>query len=107
MGIQVVRARKEALEEEFRRWRRLRLVNVQERLEVLVGKGSQFRSVQEPAIRAIMQQKSLIVVVIGTGAGKSILFILPASCSTGVTIIIVPLVLLREDLTRRYEEAGI
>jgi superfamily II DNA helicase RecQ len=83
------------------------LVDVQERLEALVCKGAQFRSVQQPAMRAIMQQKSPIVVVMGTGAGKSMLFMLPASCSTGVTIVVVPLVSLSEDLTRRCVEAGI
>ncbi|KAH6612357.1 hypothetical protein C7974DRAFT_289225, partial [Boeremia exigua] len=28
----------------------------------------------------------------GTGAGKSMAFMLPASCSTGVTVVVVPLV---------------
>jgi superfamily II DNA helicase RecQ len=46
-------------------------------------------------VHAIMRQKSLIVAIIGTGAGKSVLFMLLASCLTGVSVVIVPLVLLR------------
>jgi superfamily II DNA helicase RecQ len=34
----------------------------------------------------------------GTGAGKSMAFMLPASCSTGVTVVVVPLVSLRGNL---------
>jgi len=45
-----------------------------------------------------MQYKSSIVAIIGTGTGKSILFILPASILSGVTIVVVLLVLLQEDI---------
>jgi superfamily II DNA helicase RecQ len=42
-----------------------------------------------------MRQKSLIVAIIRTRAGKSVLFMLPALCLTGVSVVIVLLVLLR------------
>jgi superfamily II DNA helicase RecQ len=43
--------------------------------------------VQESALRAIMKNKSPILVIMGTGAGKS-LFMLPArSVSAGTTVI--------------------
>ena len=106
-GTRAAQARREAIEEEIRRWRRMRLVDVQEQLEALIGKGAQFRDVQRVAIEAIMRQKSPVVVVMGTGAGKSMLFILPASCSTGVTVVVVPLISLRGDIKRRCEKAGI
>ncbi|KAF2178767.1 hypothetical protein K469DRAFT_598722, partial [Zopfia rhizophila CBS 207.26] len=51
--------------------------------------------------------KSLIIIIIGTGAGKSIAFILPALYSTGITIIVVPLVLLQKNLKNYYIKAGI
>ena len=54
-----------------------------------------------------MQQKSPVVVIIGTGAGKSMTFMLPAACSTGVTIVVVPLVSLRGDLKDQCVKAGI
>lgn len=62
---------------------------------------------QRPAIEAIKYQKSLTVVVMSTGAGKSMAFMLPASCSAGVTVVVVPLVSLRSNLKHRCVQAGI
>ena len=45
--------------------------------------------------------------VIGTRAGKSILFILPASYSTGVIVVVILLISLRGDIKRRYKKVGI
>lgn len=73
----------------------------------MVGEGAQFRSVQRAALEAIMQQKSPVVVIMGTGAGKSVLFMLPAGCSSGVTVVIVPLVSLMGNMKSRCEAAGI
>jgi superfamily II DNA helicase RecQ len=43
-----------------------------------------------------------------TGGGKSLFFILlAASIRIGVTIVIIPLNSLREDLKDRYDKAGI
>jgi superfamily II DNA helicase RecQ len=39
----------------------------------------------------------------GIGAGKSVLFMLPALVSSGVTIVVVPLVALRFDIKERCE----
>jgi superfamily II DNA helicase RecQ len=41
-----------------------------------------------------MQHKSLIVIVIGTGAGKSVFFMLLALVSSGLTVVVVLLVAL-------------
>ncbi|KAM7210419.1 P-loop containing nucleoside triphosphate hydrolase protein, partial [Rhypophila decipiens] len=57
---------------------------------------------------AIVRGESRIVQVAGTGEGKSLSFMLPAFCSPdGVTVVVVPLVALREDLHRRCQERGI
>jgi superfamily II DNA helicase RecQ len=45
-----------------------------------------------------MQQKSLIVAVMGTGSGKSLAFMLPALTLTGVTVLVVPLIALKNNL---------
>jgi hypothetical protein len=79
-GTRAAEDQREAVEEELRRWRRMRVVDVQEQLETLVGEGAQFRGIQKGAIQAIMRQKSPIIAVMGTGAGKSLLFMLPAAC---------------------------
>ena len=91
----------------FRRWEALRKIDIHAALRRLVGKTAVFRGVQEPAIRAVVAGKSRIVAVMGTGGGKSLIFMLPAACTDGVTVVVVPLVSLRADLARRCKQAGI
>ncbi|PKX88226.1 P-loop containing nucleoside triphosphate hydrolase protein [Aspergillus novofumigatus IBT 16806] len=68
----------------------------------------QFRGVQDPAMRAIQRGESPVVAVMPTGGGKSMLFMVPAFAAPGgTTIIVVPLVALRADMTRRCQELGI
>jgi superfamily II DNA helicase RecQ len=45
-----------------------------------------------------MQYKSPVVAIIGIGAGKSVLFILPTSISSRVTIVVMLLVALRFNI---------
>jgi superfamily II DNA helicase RecQ len=85
----------------------MRLVNADSKLKRLLGKQAVFCSVQKPAIQAIMQHKSLVVAIIGIGAGKSVLFILPASVLSRVTIVVVPLVALQFNMKDRCEQLGI
>ena len=77
-------------------------------LELLFGKCSSFRTIQESVVRAIYSGQSPILSVLPTGGGKSLLFLLPASYDfSGVTIVLLPLISLREDLYRRTKELGI
>lgn len=85
----------------------MRLVNVDSELKTLLGKQAAFHSVQKPAVQAIMQHRSPVVAIMGTGAGKSVLFMLPASVSSGVTIVVVPLVALRFNMRERCKQLGI
>jgi superfamily II DNA helicase RecQ len=53
----------------------------------------------------VMSGTEQVVVVLGIGEGKSILFMLPCMLpSTGITILILPLVSLRGDLLRRVRK---
>jgi superfamily II DNA helicase RecQ len=53
----------------------------------------------------VMSRTEQVVVVLGIGEGKSILFMLPCMLpSTSITILILPLVSLRGDLLRRVRE---
>jgi superfamily II DNA helicase RecQ len=45
--------------------------------------------------------------VMPTGGGKSMLFMLPAWVSGGLTVVVVPLIALRQDLQKRCAVAGI
>ena len=90
------------------RWKRMRHVNIFETLDSLLGDGSNFRGVQEKSIDAIMRGKPRILTVMGTGAGKSMLFMLPAKAMPdGMTVVIVPLISLRGDLQGRCQKADI
>ena len=74
----------------------------------MIGPNAEFRGLQERALQAIIQRHMRVLIMMRTGGGKSLFFMLPAMCSRdGVTIVIVPLISLREDLKRRYNEAGI
>lgn len=55
-----------------------------------------------------MTNKSPVVVVMGTGQGKSLAFMLPAaSCAGGVTVVVIPLVSLLGDITVRCRKLNI
>jgi superfamily II DNA helicase RecQ len=100
-GTQAAAARKEAVEEKYCWWKIIQLVDVDSKLKKLLGEEAAFRSVQKPVIQAIIQHKSPIVAIIGIEAGKSILFMLPTSVSSGVTIVVVLLVALRFNIKER------
>ena len=102
-----VRMQREARDEERRRWRLLKVVDIQYQLELMVGKGTEFRGVQRPALEAIMRQRSPVVAIMGTGGGKSVLFMLLAACSTGLMVVVVPLISLRGDMKDRCDKMGI
>lgn len=98
----------EADEERLNRRIRLRKMNAEEQLKQLVGKEAIFRSVQKPAMEAIKAGHSPVVAVMPTGAGKSVLFMLPAWAEPGgTTVVVVPLKSLRKDMTRRCKEVGV
>jgi hypothetical protein len=93
--------------EEEKCWRVLAKVDMGEQLQQVLGREARFRGVQEAALRAIMRQESPVVVVMGTGGGKSMLFMLPARCSSEMTVVVVPLLSLRNDIKMRCDELGI
>jgi superfamily II DNA helicase RecQ len=82
----------------------MRLVDVDSELKKLLEEEAAFRSVQKPATQAIIQHKSPVVAIMSTKAGKSVLFMLPASMSSRVTIIVIPLVALRFDIKERCNQ---
>jgi superfamily II DNA helicase RecQ len=85
----------------------MQLVDVDSKLKKLLEEQAVFRSVQKPAIQAIIQHKSPVVAIIGTGAGKSVLFILPASVSGRVTIVVIPLVALQFNIKEQCDQLGL
>jgi superfamily II DNA helicase RecQ len=64
--------------------------------------------VQKEAINAIVAGKSLVVAVMPTRAGKSLLFMLPTWAEQGsTTVVVVLLIALRGDMMRRCTKLGI
>ena len=90
------------------RWKQLHEVNIYCRLEALQGPGAKFRGMQETTINTIIMGHSPVVIITGTGTGKTIAIILLASSvSGGTTIVIVPLCALQGNLQERCEKAHI
>jgi superfamily II DNA helicase RecQ len=95
---------------QMQRFRRLQQVNIAGQLRQMMGPSATFRGQQETVIRAIIRGESPIIQIAGTGEGKSMSFLLPAYCANdngGTTIVIVPLVSLRDDLHGRCEKSEI
>ena len=68
----------------------------------------QLYEAQEAGIRAVLRGDNVVLAVMKTGGGKSLIFQLPAwLAASGTTIIVVPFVALRADLKRRSVELGI
>ena len=96
------------VQEEFERWKKIRRADMRQELKKLLGKNAEFRGVQKFGLEAIMARKARVLIVMRTGGGKSLFFMIPALCSRdGVTIVVVPLNSLREDLQQRCTKAGI
>jgi superfamily II DNA helicase RecQ len=90
------------------RWRGLRTVNATTQLRAIYGEQAEFWGAQQVGIYTILRGESPVVIVMPTGGGKSLMFILPAACdNAGLTIVVVPLLSLRQDLLRRCELAGL
>ncbi|KAK3078742.1 hypothetical protein LTS18_006726, partial [Coniosporium uncinatum] len=97
----------EAEEGRMERWKRLRRVDLRGELRRMMGEGAAFRGEQERITDAIVHGRNAIVGVMPTGAGKSLLFMLPAWMEQGgTTVVVVPLVALRGDMKRRCNEMG-
>jgi hypothetical protein len=64
--------------------------------------------VQERAMTTVMSWTKQVIVIMVTGKGKSLLFMLPCILPDArVTILVLPLVSLRGDLLRQVRELGI
>ena len=94
---------------ELRRWRQMRAIDIDVQLTRFYGrKYVDFRATQRAGLKAIVEGRPYVLAIMPTGGGKSLLFILPAAAFIdGVTIVIVPITSLRQDLWERSTERGI
>lgn len=97
-----LRVQTEQEEESFQRQLRIRQADPSQQLRRLLGKDTAFRGLQKEGLNAIIANKPRVLIVMRTGGGKSLFFIILALCSkNSVIIVIVPLNSLRDDLQRR------
>ncbi|KAJ4179063.1 hypothetical protein NW767_014701, partial [Fusarium falciforme] len=83
-------------------FQQLRRVDLLLELQRLLGPNARFPPGQKPIFDAIIHNKSPILAILPTSGGKSLLFQLPAaSITSGVTVVIVPLVSLLGNLLDR------
>jgi superfamily II DNA helicase RecQ len=95
---------------ELRRYRQIHDVDIDVELVRFYGNADAgFRGIQEAALRAIIYSDEVfILAIMPTGSGKSLLFMLLAAASQdGVTIVIVLMVALRQDIYEHSNERGI
>ncbi|TKA60225.1 hypothetical protein B0A55_13169, partial [Friedmanniomyces simplex] len=98
----------DASEERMQRRARLQRMNATAQSSWMMRKEVTLRSVQGQAMEAIQRGDSPVVAVMPTGAGKSMLFMLPAFVEPrGVNIVVVPLKGLRKNMMDRCEALGI
>ena len=92
----------------FERWQQMRQIDVEGQLKKMYGPQARFRGRQREALDAIVSGQRRVVVVMRTGGGKSVLFMLPAAASRdGVTIVVMPKIMLQEDMADRCRKDGI
>jgi superfamily II DNA helicase RecQ len=94
--------------QEIQRWQRVRAIDRQQILQKIAGQGAEFRGMQQVGLEAIANRVLRVIVIMRTGGGKSLFFmVLAASSREGVSIVVVLLTSLREDLRDRCSKAGI
>jgi len=64
-------------------------------------------SYQEETILELLNSPQLRLVLLPTGAGKSLIFSLPTFFLKGLTVIVYPLLALMDDQKRRFTQAGL
>ena len=90
------------------RWKYSKSLDIERELKRMMGPDAEFRGKQHEAMTAIMRGDPKVVSIMATGEGKSLLFMLPAICVPGgLTIVVVPLISLRQDMMERCRAHGI
>jgi len=78
-------------------------------LQELYGPQAQYKSTkQEEAIQVILEGVGQVVAILGTGEGKSLLFMfLSMLPSAGTMVVILPLISLKHDMMRQLDCMGL
>ena len=103
------RIKQEQNDARVRQWERMRNIDVEAELRRLYrNPHARFRGAQRAALDLIVGGCPRLVIIMRTGGGKSLLFMLPAAASRGgVTIVVVPKIALQVNMKARCAESGI
>lgn len=80
-----------------------------EALQQMYGPHAEYRTAkQEEAVQAVVGGLTPVIAILGTGEGKSLLYMLPQRLpGAGITVLLVPLVALKADTIRKCRAMGI
>ena len=93
---------------ERERWVRLGQMSLQSKLQELVGPQAEFRGLQLEGLQAIVRRTARVLLIMRSGGGKSLRYMLPAAASPeGVSIVVVPLTAPQDDQERRCKKLGL
>jgi superfamily II DNA helicase RecQ len=108
-GLGSVRVAPHVQQEQQRRWQAMQRVDLRQALrQVVQNEEAEFRGCQQEVLTAIVARKGPIVAVMPTSIGKSMLFQLPAAMNpAGITVVIVPLNSLEDNMRDRCTRMGI
>lgn len=77
-------------------------------LSHLIGRKTTWRNEdQRKAVLSLLTLKRDLIIVLRTGLGKTAIALLPAMVEVGVTVVVVPLIILLEEWETRLKKAGI
>lgn len=78
-------------------------------LRDMYGPDAKYKSAwQEKAVQAVMSGLTPVIVVLGTGEGKSLLYMMQQRLpGAGTTVLVVPLVALKQDTAHKCKKLGI
>ena len=110
-AVQEDEVQRDAVQEEEVQRDAVQEQEVQKGLKRLLGPQAEWKTTEQgAAMERIMKMKKaeMLIVVLPTGGGKSVLFQLPGLLkSTGTSVVVVPFLALMEDLVERAQKAGI
>lgn len=67
--------------QEIQRWQKVRATDRQKMLQRIAGLGAQFRGIQGAGLEAITNRAARVMIIMRTGGGKSLFFMVPAASS--------------------------
>ena len=94
------------------KWKKYQKINLDFILQQSFGATSTYRASQKANLELILKGYSPILIISGTGSGKSLYFQIPSLIASferidSLIVIILPLIALKLDIARRFDQLGL